>query len=154
MNYFSSFLINYRALGAFHKFWYVALFSVRSKYCYIFFIILKILMFIIYFWETEKETECKWGKLERGRHQISSRLQALSCQHRAQHRAQTQNCEIMTWAEVRCPTDWPTLVPFIITFWLGFWNVVFWLSIRTKYFLIFTEISFVHGLFRSVFLNL
>ena len=42
----------------------------------------------IYFWETE--TQHKWGRgRERGRHRIGSRLQALSCQHRASCRAWT-----------------------------------------------------------------
>ena len=51
------------------------------------------LMFI-YFWEREKyrERACKQRRSrerERGRHRIGSRLQALSCQHRARHGAQT-----------------------------------------------------------------
>ena len=38
----------------------------------------------------ERETECKRGKgRERGRHRIQSRLQAMSCQHRAQRGART-----------------------------------------------------------------
>ena len=44
-----------------------------------------ILMFI-YFWETEGQQE---RDRERGRHRIWSRLQALSCQHRAWHGAPT-----------------------------------------------------------------
>ena len=44
--------------------------------------------FNVYFWE--KERECEWGRgRERGRHRIWSRLQALSCQHRAWCRART-----------------------------------------------------------------
>ena len=44
-------------------------------------------MFIL---ERERELEHEWGKgKERGRHRIRSRLQVLSCQHRAQHGAQT-----------------------------------------------------------------
>ena len=42
----------------------------------------------IYYWETETENEHGRGR-ERGRHRIQSRLQASSCQHRAQRRAQT-----------------------------------------------------------------
>ena len=39
------------------------------------------------FW---RETKCKHGRgRERGRHRIRSRLQALSCQHRARHGART-----------------------------------------------------------------
>ena len=40
---------------------------------------------------SDRETEHKQGRgRERGRHKIQSRLQALSCQHRALRRAQTQ----------------------------------------------------------------
>ena len=46
------------------------------------------LFFNICLWETEIEHE--WGRgRERGRHRIPSRLQTLSCQHRARHGAQT-----------------------------------------------------------------
>ena len=39
---------------------------------------------IYLFWERERKTESEWGRgRERGRHRIRSRLQALSCQHRA-----------------------------------------------------------------------
>ena len=48
----------------------------------------KLFFTFIYFWETE--TEHKWGRdRERMRHRIWTRFQALSCQHRAQHRAWT-----------------------------------------------------------------
>ena len=44
----------------------------------------------IYFWERDRETEHEWGRgRERGRHRIRSRLEALSCQHRAWHGART-----------------------------------------------------------------
>ena len=40
--------------------------------------------------ETERDIEHKWGRgRERGRHRIGSRLQALSCQHRARRGART-----------------------------------------------------------------
>ena len=43
---------------------------------------------LIYFWE--RETACKQGRgRERGRHGIGSKLQALSCQHRARCGART-----------------------------------------------------------------
>ena len=45
------------------------------------------LMFI-YFWETDRIWAGE-GQRERGRHRTWSRLQALSCQHRAQGRART-----------------------------------------------------------------
>ena len=35
----------------------------------------------------ERQTECKQGGAERERHRIQSRLQGLSCHHRARHRA-------------------------------------------------------------------
>ena len=44
-------------------------------------------MFLFIF-ERERQSMSKGGA-ERGRHRIQSRLQALSCQHRAWHRAQT-----------------------------------------------------------------
>ena len=44
--------------------------------------------------ERERETECEWERgRERGRHRIWSRLQALSCQHRA-------------WCGARTPKLW------------------------------------------------
>ena len=47
--------------------------------------------YILLIFERERKTEHKWGRgRERGRHRIPSRLQALSCQHRARRRAQTQ----------------------------------------------------------------
>ena len=55
-----------------------------------FFSLSKWIFFNIYFWERQRETECEMGRgRERGRHRIQSRLQALSCQHRARHRART-----------------------------------------------------------------
>ena len=48
----------------------------------------KFLKIFIYFWE--KDIQREWGRdRERGRHGIRSRLQALSCQHRAWHGART-----------------------------------------------------------------
>ena len=54
--------------------------------CTIFLWTLFFLMFT-HVWKTE--TEHERGGAERGRHRIRSRLQALNCQHRAGHRAQT-----------------------------------------------------------------
>ena len=51
--------------------------------------LLLFLMFIS-FWETDRQTECEQGRARgRGRHRSWSRLQALSCQHRARHEART-----------------------------------------------------------------
>ena len=45
----------------------------------------------VYLFLKERETEHEQGRSrERGRHRIRSRLQALSCQHRARHGAQTR----------------------------------------------------------------
>ena len=51
--------------------------------------------------EREGERERKHAQVgerqrERGRHRIGSRLQALSCQHRADMGLELMNCEIMT----------------------------------------------------------
>ena len=71
----------------------------------------------IYFWERETETEHGQGRgRERGRQRIRSRLQDLSCQHRAQCGVQPTNREIMTWVEVGHLTDWATLVSLIYFF--------------------------------------
>ena len=60
-------------------------------FCFVLF--LSFLMFI-FERERETETEHKQGRgRERGRHRIWSRLQALSCQHRAPHRARTHKLQ-------------------------------------------------------------
>ena len=47
--------------------------------------------------ERERDREHEWGRgRERGRHRIPSRLQALSCQHRADAGFKLTNREIMT----------------------------------------------------------
>ena len=49
-----------------------------------------LIFFNVYLFLRQRETEHEWGRVrERGRHRIRSRLQALSCQHRARRRAQT-----------------------------------------------------------------
>ena len=54
----------------------------------------KIFLIFIYFWEREREKEHEQGTdRERGRHRIWSRLQALSCWHRAWRRAQTHRLQ-------------------------------------------------------------
>ena len=53
--------------------------------------LLKKFFFIVYFWQRERDRA--WageGQRKRGRHRIGSRPQALSCQHRAQRGARTQ----------------------------------------------------------------
>ena len=66
------------------------------------------LMFYLNFWETE----CKQRRgRERGRHRTQSKLQAWSCQHRAQCGAWNHQREIMTWTKVRRLTSWATQAP-------------------------------------------
>ena len=77
----------------------------------------------IYFWETE--TEHKWGRSkERGRHRIRSRLQALSCQHRAQCGARTHEARDHDLGEVGRSTDGATQVSSRIVFILFFSRAV------------------------------
>ena len=48
-------------------------------------------LFSVYLFLRETETECEWVRgRERGRHRIQSRLQVLSCQHRAPCGARTR----------------------------------------------------------------
>ena len=74
----------------------------------------------------DRETEHKWGGAEREGDRIRSRLQVPSCQRRALHRAWTHKCEIMTWAKVRCLTNWATQVPLFYIFlnlnWISSWT--------------------------------
>ena len=67
----------------------------------------------IYFWERERERE--WGKgRARGRHRIWSRLQALSCQHRARHGAQTHTLwdgDLSRSQMLNYLTNWATQAP-------------------------------------------
>ena len=73
------------------------------------------LMFI-YFSETKMEHE--WGRgREREKHRMQSRLQALSCQHRADVGLELRSHEIMTWAEVGYLTNWATQAPLKTLFW-------------------------------------
>ena len=61
------------------------------------------------FFERQRETEHEWGRSrEGGRHRIPSRLQALSCQHRADTGLELTDCEIITRTEVGHWTDWAT----------------------------------------------
>ena len=46
--------------------------------------------------EREREREHEQKGRERGRHRIGSRLQALSCQHRARQGLKLTSCKIMT----------------------------------------------------------
>ena len=56
------------------------------KTCFGHFIFIFNFLKILFIFERERETEYEPGRSrERGRHRIRSRLQALSCQHRASH---------------------------------------------------------------------
>ena len=67
---------------------YFITYSWYRPVCAFYFIFILFFIMFIYFWE--RETECEQGRdRERGRHRIRSRLQTLSCQHRAWHGAGT-----------------------------------------------------------------
>ena len=75
-----------------------------------FFFILNFFFFNVYFWDRERQS-MNGGGSERGRHRIWNRLQALSCQHRAQRGARTHGSRDHDLSEVGCSTDWATQVP-------------------------------------------
>ena len=71
----------------------------------------------IYFWEREREHERgQWGAgAERKgdtESEAGSRLWAVGTEPNAG--LELVNCEIMTWAEVGCLTDWATQAPQIL----------------------------------------
>ena len=68
--------------------------------------IIIILLEFILFWEWKSTSG---GGAERGRERIPSRLCVLSAEPDAG--LELTSHEIMTWAEVRCLTDWATQVP-------------------------------------------
>ena len=66
----------------------------------------------IHFWEREREREPAWvGEGQRERETIGSRLQALSCQHRARFRAQTHQPwdHDLSWSRTEPPRR-PSLI--------------------------------------------
>ena len=78
--------------------------TVNLGYLFVFFFFFNVYLSLR---ERDTETEHKWGRgRERDTHRILSRLQALSCQHRAPSGTQTMNCEITTWSKVRQLTNW------------------------------------------------
>ena len=71
----------------------------------------------IYFWETDTEAETEQvgeGQKERETQNLNeagSRLWAVFTEPDADAGLELTGREIMTWAEVRCSTDWATQVP-------------------------------------------
>ena len=86
-----------------------------NKQTFVFYL-LKLFLMFIYFWKTER-TEHRWGRgRERERH-THTHTESKSCSKpwavstEPDVGLELMNCEIMTWAEVRCLTDWATQVP-------------------------------------------
>ena len=72
----------------------------------------KFFLMFIYFWERQRQSASGGGaERERGRQRIWSRLQAQSCRTEPDVGLELMNREVMTWVEVRCPTEWATGVP-------------------------------------------
>ena len=81
----------------------------------------------MFIFERQRETEREWGRgRERGRHRIQGRLQALSCQHRAQCGARTHELWDHDWSQSRtsnwlshpgAPWTYIFLSLFIYLFW-------------------------------------
>ena len=66
-------------------------------------------MFIFIF-----ERKCEWGRgRKKGGQRIQSRLRTVSTELIQDLNPQT-NCEILTWSEVRCLTDWATPAPQVL----------------------------------------
>ena len=65
----------------------------------------------IYFWDRERQNMSGEGAEREGDtdSKAGSRLWAVSTEPDAG--LELTDCEIMTWAKVRCPTDWPTQAP-------------------------------------------
>ena len=85
---------------------YYLLGSVLSTLFFLFFF----LMFI-YFWEREKQSVSAGGagREEDMESEAGSRLWAVNIE--LYTGLKLSNCEIMTWAEVGCLTNWATQVP-------------------------------------------
>ena len=65
----------------------------------------------IYFWDRERHSMSREGAEREGNteSESGSRLWAVSIEPDVG--LEPMNCEIMTWTEVRCPTDWATQAP-------------------------------------------
>ena len=82
--------------------------------------------FNVYLFLRQRETEHEWERVrERGRHRIWSRLQALSCQHRARHgaRAYEPQGHDLSWSQMLNPLSHPGAPGIFISFELeSFWG--------------------------------
>ena len=81
----------------------------HNKVSYIHFIF--IFLTFIYFWDRERQSLNKGGAEREGdtESEAGSRLWAISPEPNAG--LKLTDCEIMTWAEVGCSTDWATQAP-------------------------------------------
>ena len=103
--------------------WQYGLYLLPYTWLYFILFIEKKFLTFIYFWETERQSVRGGGaERERGRHRIWSRLQALSCQQRAQCRARTHRPRDHHLSQSRT-LNWATQAP-LFNFFLTF--IYFW----------------------------
>ena len=87
------------------------------------------LIFLMFIFEREREREHEQGKSrERGTQRIWSRLCTISAKPNGE--LEPTDCEIMTWAEVGCSTNWTTqahqgLFKFSISHWINCGSLYF-----------------------------
>ena len=81
----------------------------------------------IYFWERQRQNASRLGAEREGHteSEAGSRLWAVSTEPNAG--LEITNCEILTWAKVRCLTNWATQVPLNIPIKKNFFNVYLFL---------------------------
>ena len=75
----------------------------------------------IYFWDRERQSMNEGGSEREGdtESEAGSSLWAVSTE--PDTGLELTNCEIMTWAKVRCLTDWATQAPLIYFLICLFW---------------------------------
>ena len=85
--------------------------------------------FNVYFWDRERQSMSGGGAEREGdtESEAGSRLWAVSTEPNAG--LELTDCEIMTWAEVGCSTDWATQAPLTSSFYnlshkLNFWKII------------------------------
>ena len=86
------------------------------------YILFNFFLMFIYFWDRERAWTGKGS--ERGRHRIWSRLQALSCQHRARRKAWTHQLwdHDLSWSWMLNRLSHPS-APGLHSFW---WEISYW----------------------------